>query len=366
MEDCVIRIEHLKKEYAPGIVPLQDVNAEIRRGEVISILGPSGSGKSTLLRCINRLEKPTAGTITVLGQEVSNDAASLSALRQKVGMVFQSFCLFPHLTVLENICAAPMDLKKMTGPEAEKRARELLRKVGLASKADSYPDELSGGQKQRIAIARALAMEPEILLLDEPTSALDPKMVQEVLFLIERLARTGITMLIVTHEINFARMISSRILFLNEGVIYEEGTPEEIFLHPKQEKTRLFVERFRQFEILLSPDNVDIDDLLIRLEYFIRNNSLPASMITRLHCFLEEAVVAGLLEKRPETGEVQILLQTEKENGDVAASISYGGESFDPLSELDEIALKLVQHAAECGYSFTDGKNQLHAFLKNR
>ena len=236
----MITVKHLQKSYN-GVQVLKDVNAEIKKGEVISIIGPSGTGKSTFLRCLNRLESPDGGSIVVDGVDVTDPKTDIPSVRQKMGMVFQSFNLFGNLTVLGNIMAAPCDLLKMPEAEAKRRAMELLDRVGLASKADALPDNLSGGQKQRIAIARALAMNPEILLFDEPTSALDPTMVGEVLSVMRDLARSGMTMLIVTHEMGFARDVSTRVFYMDQGVVYEDGTPTEVFNHPKKERTVDFV-----------------------------------------------------------------------------------------------------------------------------
>ena len=236
----MISVSHLQKSFN-GVPVLRDVNAEIEKGEVISIIGPSGTGKSTFLRCLNRLETPDGGRILVDGTDVTDPKADIPAVRRRMGMVFQNFNLFGNLTVIGNIMAAQCDLLGKTPSEARTKAMELLGRVGLSEKADALPDELSGGQKQRIAIARALAMDPEILLFDEPTSALDPTMVGEVLAVIKDLAKTGMTMLIVTHEMGFARDVSTRIFFMDQGVIYEEGAPDEVFNRPRKPRTIDFV-----------------------------------------------------------------------------------------------------------------------------
>ena len=256
----MISIRHLSKTFhnpdGSVVNVLKDVNCDIDKGEVISIIGPSGTGKSTLLRALNMLEPPTSGEIWVDGENIMAKGYHLDKLRQKMGMVFQNFNLFDHLTVLENITYAPTRLLKLPQEEAQKEALELLNKVGLAQKADVYPSSLSGGQKQRVAIARSLAMHPEVILFDEPTSALDPTMVGEVLSVMRQLAKEGLTMLIVTHEMRFARDVSSRIFFMNEGVIYEDGTPQQIFEHPRRSATKAFVNRIQKlvFEI---DDNFD-------------------------------------------------------------------------------------------------------------
>ena len=236
----LISVAHLRKSFN-GVAVLKDVNAEIAKGEVISIIGPSGTGKSTFLRCLNRLETPDGGSIVVDGTDVLDPHADIPAVRRKMGMVFQNFNLFGNLTILGNVMAAQCDLLKKTPAEAKKKAMDLLGRVGLANKADALPDELSGGQKQRVAIARALAMDPQILLFDEPTSALDPTMVGEVLEVIKGLAKTGMTMLIVTHEMGFARDVSTRVFYMDQGVVYENGSPTEIFNHPKKPRTVEFV-----------------------------------------------------------------------------------------------------------------------------
>ncbi len=238
----MIYVNDLHK-YFGDLQVLKGVNQHIKKGEKVAVIGPSGSGKSTFLRCLNMLETPTKGTITIDGEEITAKGKDLNRIRQKMGMVFQQFNLFPHKTVMGNITMAPMVLKKMSKEEAEAKAEELLRKVGLLEKASAYPAQLSGGQKQRIAIARALAMEPEIMLFDEPTSALDPEMVGEVLEVMKSLAEAGMTMVVVTHEMGFAREVSNRVLFMDGGYVMEEGTPEQIFTDPQNERTKEFLRK---------------------------------------------------------------------------------------------------------------------------
>ena len=237
----MIDIKGLKKSFGENEV-LRGIDLSIDAKEVVVIIGPSGSGKSTLLRCMNYLEQPTAGLVTVDGIPLDGEA-HINKVREEVGMVFQRFNLFPHMTVLENIMLAPMKVKKVAKDEAEKTARELLARVGLSEKADSYPPQLSGGQQQRVAIARALAMHPKVMLFDEPTSALDPEMVGEVLDVMRSLAQEGMTMVIVTHEMGFAREVGDRLLFVDEGRIIEQGVPKEVFENPKEERTRSFLSK---------------------------------------------------------------------------------------------------------------------------
>ena len=237
-----IVVKGLEKSFG-SLQVLKGIDAEIDKGEVICVIGPSGSGKSTFLRCLNRLEEPTAGEILVDGEQITGKDANIDKIRRHIGMVFQQFNLFPHMSVLENIMMAPVTLKIKSKEEAEKKARELLDRVGLSDKADYRPADLSGGQQQRVAIARALAMEPDIMLFDEPTSALDPEMVGEVLAVMKELAAEGMTMVVVTHEMGFARDVADRVFFIDQGVIMEEGTPQEVFGAPKNERTQSFLNK---------------------------------------------------------------------------------------------------------------------------
>lgn len=238
----MISIVNLEKEFGELKV-LKGINTQIGQGEVISIIGPSGSGKSTFLRCINRLEEPTFGKIIIEGENILRKGVNINKIRENVGMVFQHFNLFPHKTVLQNIALGPIKLKKMPVKEAENLGRGLLKKVGLSDKEGEYPNKLSGGQKQRVAIARALAMSPKIMLFDEPTSALDPEMIGEVLEVMKELAKEGMTMLVVTHEMGFARNVANRVFFMDQGEIIEDDIPKNIFENPREERTRIFLEK---------------------------------------------------------------------------------------------------------------------------
>ena len=236
----MINIENLSKNFG-NLKVLKNISTTINKGEIISIIGPSGSGKSTFLRCINKLEEPTEGHIYIDDMDLMDKNTDINKIRERVGMVFQHFNLFPHMTVLENLILSPTIVKKETKEEAEKYALYLLQKVGLSDKANSYPTQLSGGQKQRIAIARALAMKPEVILFDEPTSALDPEMIKEVLDVMRDLAKEGMTMLIVTHEMGFAREVSDRVFFIDEGIVMEKGSPDDIFNNAKVDRTKNFL-----------------------------------------------------------------------------------------------------------------------------
>ena len=238
----MIKVENLRKNFQ-GMEVLKDVSITINKGDVVCVIGPSGSGKSTFLRCLNMLEKPSSGKIIFDGEDLAAPKANLNLHRQKMGMVFQQFNLFPHMTVLENLTCAPMMLKKVSKEEAEAKALDLLGRVGLADRANSYPNKLSGGQKQRVAIVRALCMDPDVMLFDEPTSALDPEMVGEVLDVMKTLAKKGLTMVVVTHEMGFAREVGNRVLFMADGKIVEEGTPEQIFDNPQHPRLQDFLKK---------------------------------------------------------------------------------------------------------------------------
>ena len=238
----MISVKNLRKSFN-GVQVLRGIDTEIERGDVVCIIGPSGSGKSTFLRCLNLLEKPDSGEVWLDGTELTAKGCNINAQRMKMGMVFQQFNLFPHMSVMENLCCAPMMLKKTPKAEAEAKAMTLLERVGLADRADAYPNQLSGGQKQRIAIVRALCMEPDVMLFDEPTSALDPEMVGEVLDVMKELAREGMTMVVVTHEMGFAREVGKRVMFMDEGIIMEENSPEELFGNPQSPRLQSFLSK---------------------------------------------------------------------------------------------------------------------------
>ena len=242
-KETLIQVQNLTKTFGGSVHALNGVSTDIKKGEVVCVIGPSGSGKSTFLRCLNRLEDPTDGRIIFAGEDLMDPKTDIDMHRQKMGMVFQHFNLFPHMTILDNMTLAPMKVKGVSKEDAEKKALELLARVGLADRANAYPIQLSGGQKQRVAIVRALAMEPEVMLFDEPTSALDPEMVGEVLNVMRDLAKEHMTMVVVTHEMGFAREVSDRVIFMAEGKIVEEGTPEEIFTAPKTERLQSFLSK---------------------------------------------------------------------------------------------------------------------------
>ena len=340
----MIRIEHLKKEY-PDVTPLKDVTAEIRDGDVIAVIGPSGTGKSTLLRCINLLEKPTAGKIWVGEDEITDRRCNVNRVRQRMGMVFQSFNLFGHMTVIENIMFSPVSLKGMSRQAAYDKGMALLRSVGLAEKALSYPDELSGGQKQRVAIARTLAMDPEIILLDEPTSALDPTMVDEVQAVIRELTKSGKTMMIVTHSMPFARAISNRVFYMDQGGIYEEGTPEQIFDHPQRELTRRFVKKLKVLELVIDSSDFDFIGAGSDIDRYCLMNEIYDKVRNRIRLVIEE-MVQQILLPRMENPHIRVVIEHAAQENSTMVTISYSGDAFDPCSSDNTLSLSVLQSAA--------------------
>lgn len=356
----MISISHLRKEYA-SVTPLKDINTEIKKGEVISVIGPSGTGKSTLLRCINLLETPTSGDIFIDGERITDKKCKIHLVRRKMGMVFQGFHLFSHKTIIENIMAGPVDLLQRPRQEAYERGMELLRTVGLGDKAMAFPDELSGGQKQRAAIARTLSMEPEIILFDEPTSALDPTMVGEVLAVIRTLAREGLTMLIVTHEMKFARDVSTRIFYMDQGEIYEDGTPEQIFEHPQKERTRQFIRRLKVFTTNIDSRDFDFIGTVSLMDEFGRRHMIPPKMVYHLQEVFEELCVQILLPVLPEQISMNITVEYSEDDAAIQMKVIYNGGPFNPEDCGNEPALALVKYASEkfeyLGYSQEEGMN---------
>ena len=336
----LISISHLKKSFGSFDV-LRDINLEVHKGEVISIIGPSGTGKSTFLRCLNLLEQPTSGSIVIDGKDILTSDADVPLLRRRMGMVFQSFNLFNGMSVLDNICLAPMQLLGKSREEAEQRARELLQMVGLSERADAMPDQLSGGQKQRVAIARALAMDPEILLFDEPTSALDPTMVSEVLGVMTRLAREGMTMMVVTHEMRFARQVSSRVLFFADGVVYEDGTPDQLFEHPQRERTRQFIQQIHETTFLIESEYFDWYAMMAQMEQFCKHFNLSRQQAESVYHVIDESL--SILGTQPGTR----LVLSYAEQGDALKLIICSPQPVNPelfAADSDDIAVTILRN----------------------
>jgi len=357
----MITVENLSKSFG-GLAVLQDINAQINKGEVISIIGPSGTGKSTFLRCLNLLEKPSSGHIVINGEDILKKGVNVPKLRQKMGMVFQSFNLYEHLTVMGNVTLGPTKLRGMSKKEAEEKAAELLKMVGLSEKANSYPDELSGGQKQRVAIARCLAMEPEIILFDEPTSALDPTMISEVLAVIRRLAKGGMTMAIVTHEMDFARDVSTRVFYMDDGVIYEEGSPKDIFENPQKEKTRAFIRQLRILKQEIASLDFDLYKLNAGIEAFCTKHTIDRKVVDNILLIVEEVLVNMLLPIKAEEQAITLALEYAEKRGEFQIVFDYPGESYDPTLDEGEDNLPLLivkKKAKNIQHSYANGMNQL-------
>ncbi len=358
----MIKIIGLKKCFGQ-VTPIENITTQIEKGEVISIIGPSGTGKSTFLRCLNLLEVPTEGEIWVNDVNITSNSADISQVRKKMGMVFQSFNLFAHMTVIENIMSAPVNLLGLSRQQAYDEGMELLGKVGLYEKSLALPAELSGGQKQRVAIARALAMKPETLLFDEPTSALDPTMVGEVLSVIRSLAGQGMTMLIVTHEMKFARDVSTRVFYMDEGTIYEEGTPQEIFDNPQKERTRVFVKRLRFFEREMASAKFDFIEMANSIEEFCIRQALTARTAHNALLLFEEMCMQ-VLGKDDSRYPINFSISVSEVDETCEVQLKYGGEKFNPLETMsDDLSVMLAMRMSRKSAHSYDTFNKLEFLL---
>lgn len=362
----MISIKNLKKSYGDNLV-FENVSAEINRGDVIVIIGPSGCGKSTLIRCLNLLEQPDSGEIIIDGVDITKKNADIDRVRQKMGMVYQSFNLFSHKTILENVILAPVNIFKIPKKQAIAEAFKYLKMVGIANRADYMPDQLSGGQKQRAAIARCLAMRPEIILFDEPTSALDPTMVDEVLSVIRKLTKSGMTCVIVTHEMNFAKNIASMVFYMDEKGIYEKGTPEVIFNNPRREKTRAFINKLKVLEYASQIIDIDIYEFVRKLTDYCQKYDLTKQERDNINLVIEELIVyitagarqtdriAITVRYNENTGEKEIYLRYTAPDGNIIEN-----ESF------DEISRRLIKgFTNEISYTRDDNVNVLKLVMKS-
>ena len=349
----MIEIKNLTKKY-PGAVPLNNMSAVINDGDVISVIGPSGTGKSTLLRCISLLEKPTSGQIFIDGEEITAKGADVSSMRRKMGMVFQNFNLFPHLTVIENIMIAQRDILGKSKDEAYETGMKCLKDVGLAQKELEYPSSLSGGQKQRVAIARTIAMNPEIILFDEPTSALDPTMVGEVQSIIRSVSREGRTLMIVTHEMRFAREIANRVFYMDQGGVYEDGTPEQIFDFPSRELTKNFVKKLKTLSYEISPEGFDAASAIADINTFCYKNML-SPVISRNTQIVFEELCLQLLCDRARKATVRFSGDT----GEVTVEAKYTGDALERENLSESVPFKLISHYSN-NIEFTElpGENE--------
>jgi polar amino acid transport system ATP-binding protein len=365
----MIKIENLSKRFGELMV-FEGIDLHIKKGECVAVIGPSGMGKSVLFRTIALLEKPDSGKIWINNVEITNKQSNINKVREKMGMVYQGFHLFSHLSIIDNITLAPRKVKKQSRVEAEKKAMELLSMVGLTDKAHAFPRQLSGGQQQRVAIARCLAMEPEIILFDEPTSALDPAMTSEVLAIIRKLTKMGgLTMLIVTHEMNFAKEVSSRVLFMEEKGIYEDGTPEQIFENPRKEKTKNFIRRLKIFTYTIDSKGFDMVAMNVQIELFCRKYHVEQKKIYHLQLIIEETIVilfqTCYLSQRPQ---VEFGLELSSDLKEIAINLNYISEEYNPFSANiggeENLGLMLVKNIAKTiNHSYMNGQNSIYVQL---
>ena len=365
----LIEVKHLRKEY-PNVTPLKDVNAYVDEGEVISIIGPSGTGKSTFIRRLNRLETPTSGQIVVDGQDVCDPDVDLPRMRQKMGMVFQNYALFAHKLVVENLMMAPMDLLGLSKQEAYDRALGLLEQVGLRDKALSWPHELSGGQRQRVAIARGLAMQPKILLFDEPTSALDPQMVSEVLSVITGLAERGLTMLVVTHEMRFAKDASSRVFYMDQGELWEAGPPQQIFGQPLRQETHDFIFRVRSWEWDVDTLVPDLPAMFASLEEYCQRQFMGHHAANACQLLVEEVVVNQLLAFARDGGiadpNIHVTFSAGEGGVDMEMSLDcrklFTAGGSQPQTEMDPLSMSII--SALCEHWEIPEPGVMHLYLR--
>lgn len=355
----ILKIENLCKAFGDNVI-LQNVNADIGKGEVISIIGPSGTGKSTFLRAINFLDPPTSGTVYFEGEPI--DKKNVNTVRKKMGMVFQNFGLFTHLNVTENLCTGPMKLLNKSREAAEATAAELLKTVGMTERAYHLPCQLSGGQKQRVAIARCLAMEPEVILFDEPTSALDPTMVGEVIAVIRQLAKTGLTIMIVTHEMSFAHDISDRVFYMDEKGIYEQGTPQEIFDNPQKPKTQAFIYKIRSFTYEIHSKDFDYVEMLAGIDNFCFSHAVETDTAKKLRLLAEELVINIVV---PKFSECRLTLSFSEKLARYEIEVIYPGKNNNILNTTeDELAAAIVQNTAgHVTHGFENGMDVLKLVL---
>ena len=366
----MIAIKNLSKSFG-SLTVLQNVNADIEKGECISIIGPSGTGKSVFLSCLNGLLIPDSGQVFIDGVDFFDKKTDINKMRERMGMVYQSFNLFSHLTVLENITLAPLKIKKIPQEEAVSKARQLLNMVSLATKENAYPCDLSGGQKQRIAIARALAMDPQLILFDEPTSALDPGMTGEVLAVIRSLAKQGMTMIIVTHEMNFAKEVSNRVFYMDCMGIHETGTPKEIFDHPQKEKTRAFIMRLKTCEFTIDSAQFDLLANVSAIGQFCEKYNIEKKRINRIHMVFEELVMFLLKNHftENELPNISITVDYAEMEKNIVINLGYGGKTADPFAasdneDDDSLGLLMVQRMTKSAvYENDNGKNKITVTL---
>jgi len=345
-----------------NLTVFKDVNIHVQKGECIAVIGPSGTGKSVLFRTMALLERPDSGQVLINGTDITRKDVNINKVREKLGMVYQGFHLFSHLKVLDNITLAPLRVKKMSKSDAEEKAMELLSMVGLTDKANAFPHQLSGGQQQRVAIARSLAMDPDIILFDEPTSALDPSMTGEVLAIIRKLARSGLTMMISTHEMGFAQDVASRVLYMDEKGVYEQGTADEIFLNPRREKTRMFIRKLKVFSYSITSRGFDMVAMNVQVELFCQKYNIESRKVYYIQLILEELILEvsrGCFNQRQL--KIEYTIEFSEERNEVLVCFVYEGESFNPFETVegtDHLGMVLIAGIAKnFGHSFENGRN---------
>lgn len=359
----MIEVKGLKKQFGDTLI-WQGVNLTINKGDCVSIIGPSGCGKTTLLRCMNLLEQPTEGSVFIDGVDITDKNTNIDEIRKRMGMVYQSFNLFSHKTALENVIMGPMLLQKMNKKQAIALGMECLSMVGLGERADYMPQMLSGGQKQRVAIARCLAMKPQVILFDEPTSALDPTMVDEVLSVIRALAKDGMTCVIVTHEMEFARSVSSKIVYMDEKCLYEQGTPKEIFENPKRENTRIFIKRIKTLEYTITTKDYDVFGLNGQIKSFGAKHALTSRQIYGMQLVTEELLTNLLLPTV--TAEIHLLYGYNDRENKAEITIAFGGDAFNPLEMTaeDDLSQTIIANLTkESSYIYKNDTNMLRIQL---
>lgn len=360
----MIRLAGVSKRFGRVDV-LKQVDAHVAKGECVALIGQSGSGKSMLLRSIAMLERPDTGSIYIDGTDITAKGVNLNRVRESMGMVYQGFNLFSHLNVLDNITLAPRWIRRLGRADAEARAMELLSMVGMADKARSFPHQLSGGQQQRTAIARCLAMEPQIMLLDEPTSALDPAMTSEVLSIIRKLTRMGLTMLIVTHEMAFAQDVADRVFFIAEGTIYEQGSPQQIFENPGRDKTRAFITRLKTFTHEIRSLDFDAVSMNAQIELFCKKYSIEQQRIYRVQLVLEELLGVIFTQcYQHEAPDMEFMMGYAQEQDDITLDLVFKAAEFNPFApqreDSDDLGMLLVRnYAKQCGHAFSQGSNRV-------
>jgi len=355
---AIISVKNLGKRFGENVI-LENVNVEIEKGEVISIIGPSGTGKSTFLRAINFLDPPTSGEVYFNGVKLTN--RNIDDIRQKMVMVFQNFGLFSHMTVLDNLMAGQVQLLKMPKPDAKAKAEELLKTVGLSERASYYPRQLSGGQKQRVAIARCLAMSPDVILFDEPTSALDPTMVSEVMAVIRNLAKSGMTMLVVTHEMDFARDVSNRVLYMDEGGIYEDGKPSDIFENPRKAKTKTFIHNIRSFNYEITSRDFDHVEMLGGIENFCFRNAIEGKIANKLQLIAEELMINIVA---PVYNECSLKVSISEKQNSYEVVATYKGLMANVLEDADDLARTIIEGSAkDVRHEYNEGLNRIVVVL---